>query len=87
MLAEDDEIFEVFLKLIPNSPFNVTIGEPSIATGIIFDDDMPSKIFYKLLSTSILAYEKIRTRANTTKLCDCVVMQASIIYYSCKFSN
>ena len=56
MLAEDDEIFEVFLKPIPDSPFNVMIGEPSVSTGIIFDDDVPSKILYNLLPTSFLVY-------------------------------
>ena len=47
--AENDETFEVYLKPIPNSPYNVIIGEPSIATGIIFDDDIPSKTFYNRL--------------------------------------
>ena len=43
-IAESDETFEVYLKPIPNTPFDLIIGEPSIATGIIFDDDIPSKI-------------------------------------------
>ena len=48
-LAKDDEICEVFLKPIPGSPFNVMVDGPSVATGIIFDDDMPSKILCNLL--------------------------------------
>ena len=48
-IAENDETFEVILKPIPNSPFDVIIGEPSIATGIIFDDEIPSKTFYNRL--------------------------------------
>jgi len=56
MLAEDDEIFEVFLKPISDSPSNVMIGEASVSTGIIFDDDMPSKILCNLLPTSFLVY-------------------------------
>ena len=43
-IAEGDEAFEVFLKLLPDST-GVTIGQPSVATGIIFDDEMPSKTF------------------------------------------
>ena len=55
-LAEDDEIFEVILKPIPNSSFNVMIGEPSVATGIIFDDDIPSKTYCNLLPTYFLLH-------------------------------
>ena len=44
-LAESDESFEVFLKLHPDSP-DVIIGEPSVATGTIFDDEAPSKTVY-----------------------------------------
>ena len=43
-VAESDESFEVFLKLIPDSS-DMMIGEPSVATGTIFDDEIPSKIF------------------------------------------
>ena len=43
-VAESDESFEVFLKLIPDSS-DVIIGEPSVATGTIFDDEIPSKTF------------------------------------------
>ena len=44
-IAENDEVFEVVLKSLPDSP-RVTIGEPSVATGTIIDDQIPSKIFY-----------------------------------------
>ena len=44
LIAESDEMFEVFLKLIPDSP-NVILGNPSVATGIILDNEIPSKIF------------------------------------------
>ena len=42
-IVESDESFEVFLKLIPDSP-DVIISEPSVATGTIFDDEIPGKI-------------------------------------------
>ena len=45
LVAESDELFEVFLKLIPGS-LGVIIGEPSVAVGTIFDDEIPSKILY-----------------------------------------
>ena len=38
LIAERDESFEVFLKLVPDSP-NVILGNPSVATGTIIDDD------------------------------------------------
>ena len=44
-IAESDESFEVFLKLIPNNPYDVIIGEPSVVTVIIYDDEIPSKAF------------------------------------------
>ena len=43
-VAEREESFEVFLKLIPGSS-GVVIGEPSVANGIIFDDEILSKTF------------------------------------------
>ena len=43
-IAESNELFEVFLKLLPGST-GVAIGQPSIATGIIVDDEVPGKIF------------------------------------------
>ena len=42
--AESDELFEVFLKLLPGST-GVTIGQPSVTIGISFDDEMPGKTF------------------------------------------
>ena len=41
-IAESDETFEVFLKPIPNSPYDVMIDEASVAVGTIFDDEIPS---------------------------------------------
>ena len=38
LIVERNESFEVFLKLTPESP-NVILGNPSVATGIIIDDD------------------------------------------------
>ena len=43
-IAESDESFEVFLKPISNSPYDVMIDEASVAVGIIFDNEIPSKI-------------------------------------------
>ena len=43
-IAESDETFEVFLKPISNSPHDVRIDEASVAVGIIFDDEIPSKL-------------------------------------------
>ena len=43
-IAESDESFEVFLKPISNSPYDVRIDEASVAVGIIFDNEIPSKI-------------------------------------------
>ena len=43
-IAESNESFEVFLKLLPGST-GVTIGQPSVATGIIIDDEVPGKTF------------------------------------------
>ena len=43
-IVEFDEDFEVFLMVIPDSP-NVVLGNPSVATGIIIDDDALSKYF------------------------------------------
>ena len=42
-IPEADETFEVFLKNIPDSPFNVMFAEPSISVGTIFDNEIPSK--------------------------------------------
>lgn len=41
-VAESEESFEVFLKTVPGSP-DVVIGEPSVATGTIIDDQVPGK--------------------------------------------
>jgi len=43
-IPESDETFEVFLKALPGN--DVVIGEPSVAVGTIFDDEIPSKTFY-----------------------------------------
>ena len=43
-IAESVEQFEVFLKLLPDNPFDVRIGEPDVAIGTIYDDEVPSKI-------------------------------------------
>ena len=40
-VSEPDESFEIFLKPIPGD--DVVIGQPSVATGIIIDDERPSK--------------------------------------------
>jgi len=48
-ISEPDESFEIFLKPLPGN--GVVIGEPSVATGTIFDDERPSKTslyFYDL---------------------------------------
>ena len=42
-IAESDETFEVFLKSLSNSPYDVRIDETSVAVGIIFDNEIPSK--------------------------------------------
>lgn len=49
-IAESDESFEVFLTLIPNSPYDVKLDEPSVATVTIYDDEVPSEtsIIYRL---------------------------------------
>ena len=44
LIAESNKLFEIFLKLIPDSP-NVILGNPSVAIGTIFDDEIPSKTF------------------------------------------
>ena len=44
-IVEFDEDFEVFLMVIPDSP-NVVLGNPSVATGIIIDDDALSKYYF-----------------------------------------
>ena len=43
-IAESDESFEAFLKPLSNSPYDVRIDEASVAVGIIFDNEIPSKI-------------------------------------------
>lgn len=43
-VAEGNESFEVFLKVLPESP-DVVIGQPSVATGVIIDDEVLSKTF------------------------------------------
>ena len=54
-IAESDESFEVFLKLTPDSS-GARIGEPSVATGTIFDDEIPSKTFTVGLFLILLPY-------------------------------
>ena len=51
LIVERDELFEVFLQRTPDSP-NVILGNPSVATGIIIDDDEIS--MHSFISTSIL---------------------------------
>ena len=41
-IPESDETFEVFLKNIPGSPYNVIFDDPSVTVGTIFDDEIPS---------------------------------------------
>ena len=45
-IAEFAESFEIFLKPIPDIPYDVILTDPSVAIGTIFDDDFPSKMFY-----------------------------------------
>ena len=40
-IAESDESFEVFIKLIPDSPYDVKLGDPSVVRVYIYDDDVP----------------------------------------------
>ena len=53
VIAEADETFEVFLKNIPDSPYNVTFADPSVAVGTIFDDEIPSE------NTAPLGYSEL----------------------------
>ena len=55
LIAESDESFEVFLKLIPGSP-NVILGNPSVAIGTILDNEILSKIFITMHISQILTY-------------------------------
>ena len=48
-IPESEELFEVFLKTIPGN-LAVVIGEPSVATGTILDDEVPSKMCLLLCS-------------------------------------
>ena len=43
VLPEADETFEVFLKNIPGSPYNVILDDPSVAVGTIIDNRIPSE--------------------------------------------
>ena len=43
IIPEADETFEVFLKNITGSPYDVIFADPSVAVGTIIDDDMPSE--------------------------------------------
>ena len=44
VLPETDETFEVFLKNIPGSPYDVVIfADPSVAVGTIIDNRIPSE--------------------------------------------
>ena len=52
-IAEADETFEVFLKNIPDSPYNVIFADPSVAVGTIFDDEIPSE------NTAPLGYSEL----------------------------
>jgi len=45
--SEPDESFEVFLKPLPGD--DVVIGEPSVAVGTIFDDEVLSKTSFIFL--------------------------------------
>ena len=42
-IREADETFEVFLKNIPDSPYNVIFADPSVAVGTIIDNEIPSE--------------------------------------------
>ena len=44
-IPEANETFEVFLKNIPDGPYNVIFDDPSVAVGTIVDDDTPCKTF------------------------------------------
>jgi len=69
-IPESDETFEVFLKPLPGD--DVVIGEPSVAVGTIFDDEVPSKAFYNyeilfsniifLKATALVSYICINVR-------------------------
>ena len=43
VLPEADETFEVFLKNITGSPYDVIFADPSVAVGTIIDDEIPSE--------------------------------------------
>ena len=60
-IAESDESFEVFLQLIPDSPYDVILGEPSVATVIINDDEVPSE-------NPIMGYHYTNV---ASAICDC----------------
>ena len=47
IIFEGDEQFELVLKEIPDSPYDVIIRQP-VATGIIIDNDVPSKIWFNV---------------------------------------
>ena len=44
-LSESDESFEVFLKFLPSSE-GFMLGQPSVATGTIIDNEIPGKTVY-----------------------------------------
>ena len=53
-IAESDETFEVFLKSLSSSPYDVRIDEASVAIGIIFDNEIPSKLLAYIIDFYLL---------------------------------
>ena len=56
-IAESDETFEVFLKSLSDSPYDVRIDEGSVAVGIIFDDEIPSKLLLYVYNTLLFCWQ------------------------------
>lgn len=83
-VAEDDESFEVFLKPIPDTT-DVIIGEPSVAVGIIVDNDTTSKEFNEH-HTICTPFDQSRT---FMFVCKIVLLHIArvIIYFSCPVSK
>lgn len=54
-MPENDELFEVFIKTIPDYP-DVVIGQPSVATGTILDNDLPSKTIKIVTSKLMISF-------------------------------
>ena len=63
-IFERDESFEIFLKPIPGD--DVVIGEPSVATGIILDDERPSKTSLYFYDLFLLLYVDVYVK-NTVR--------------------